>query len=326
MLLGGNVLFASTRDGRDGRYASMGIRGLALSDSYGTMFANPATLVYNPGNLLSAIWMGDSGYVHEPFSGLLLSFHGKHMGFTVEQATEFEKREDALYNAMKYTYLEMDWAYNWKWLAFGLRLHAQTAMKRSSIVLSSGREFSDFWVQTFFSRYENKPNSTKVVSALGALADFSWFQFGVVSDQFAEASDEGNISFSGSDLVENLCFGVSFATPSFNRLSRLNLLKGIASVEFVHPFQKQCAIQGGVDLKLQLLPDFQIDVMAGWEQPYERGELFSLDGKEGTQTAGVVVSLQNWEIAANARFSGSVYWGEWEKEELEGTFSLTYKR
>ncbi|MDD7200572.1 MAG: hypothetical protein SPF89_01455 [Sphaerochaetaceae bacterium] len=319
-------LFAGVSDMRDDQHRGMGVRGIALSDSYGTMFANPASLVFNPGSISASLWVTDNGYVNEPASGLMLSFCGKRMGFTLEQTTEFTKREDNLYNALKYTYLRMDWAYNWKRLSFGLSLNAQTAMKRTSIEIDAGRELTDLAVQTFFSRYETKPNSTKVTAALGAMLDMDWFTIGVVSDQFAEASDEGSLEFSGKDLYENLCFGFSLYSPTFNHRSQLNLFKAGVSMELIHPFQDASTLRGGIDLKMQMLSDAQIDFMAGWQQPFSTDELFGMDWTEATQSIGVLVTLQGWRINAYAEFPAKLYEGDGSARDVQTTVSFSFSR
>lgn len=319
-------VFAGVADMQDDQHRGMGVRGIALSDFYGTMFANPASLVFNPGSISASLWVTDNGYVNEPSSGLMLSFCGRRMGFTLEQTTEFTKREDGLYNALKYTYLQMDWAYNWKRLSAGLSLNAQTAMKRTSLEIDAGRELSDLAVQTFFSRYETKPNSTKVTAALGAMLDMDWFTIGAVSDQFAEASDEGSLEFSGKDLYENLCFGLSLFSPTFNRRSQLNLFKTGISVELVHPFQDASTLCGGIDVKMQMLPDAQVDFMAGWRQPFSRDKLFDMDWRDATQSAGVVVTLLGWRINAYAEFPAKVYAGEGTASDVQATVSLSYSR
>ena len=72
-------VFAGVADMQDDQHRGMGVRGNALSDSYGTMFANPASLVFNPGSISASLWVTDNGYVNEPSSGLMLSFCGRRI-------------------------------------------------------------------------------------------------------------------------------------------------------------------------------------------------------------------------------------------------------
>ena len=327
MLSGAAGLFAGAMDLQDDQHRAMGVRGIALCDSYDTMFANPASLVFNPGSLSVAMWVSDNGYVNEPVSGLMLSFCGKRLGFTLVQTTEFSKREDELYNALKYTYLRMDWAYNWRFVSAGLWLNAQTAMKRTSIELDDDRALADLAVQTLFSRYETKPNSTKVSAGLGVMLDLGWFTLGVVSDQFAEATDEGKLEFSSTDLYKNLCFGLSLSSATFNSRSQLNLFKTSLSLELIHPFQDASVLAGGLDLKLQMLPDAQVDLMAGWRQPFSSDELFEMDWKEATQTAGILVTLQGWRVNLLAEFPAKLLFvGEGSSHDVKTTLALSFTR
>lgn len=298
-------------DRQDTQHLGMGVSGIALSGSYASMFANPANLTQSPSNVFLGALARDTGYVDEPLGDLLVSFCGKRLSFTVEQETSFTRRDESLYNALKVTYLEMDFAMAWKVFSFGASLRAQTAMKRTSIEFHEHVEALDWMTEAFFKRFETKPNSTGMSAGLGLTIDLGWMRLGAVSTQFASAtSDEGEVEFSGNDLVDNLGFGVAFMTPTYNKESQLNLLKATVSMEVMYPWKHdEATLAFGGNLRFQLLPEVSVDLMAGYKIAYDQDSLFDSDWDEGLATGGLSVRISRWLLDLHTQTTWDVLTG-----------------
>lgn len=324
----------SALDSAPTRYDGTGLHGIALSGDFSCQFGNPAALVFDDGGLYASVSFADTGWNEEPMNSFIIAFSGHNLGLAIEQSTDFtngvDNGDSTDYKAVKTTEIEFNWAYLfWQHLAVGASIDLHTGMRRNPSTISDDFPFFDLVVETLFQHYETQANETEIQAALGMQLVYSWWAFGVLWDDMAGATNEGDLEFYGGDFADNLDFGLTLSTPRYDRDSQLLLLRLLVSAEAIHPFDQDASeFRGGADLRFQFLPDVQLDLLAGYRGKIDFAKIadFNDDDWSDTKvTCGIGFVWDTWSVNLSAEADRGILEGA---SDWDGSWKivLTYNK
>jgi len=313
------LLYATAIDGASDQNHGMSVMGVSQSGGYAFMFANPAALTGSDERLYILASYGDrveSGeqMVNLPSSSLLLSFCGTNLAFSVEVHNSMTGRtattDGDTYDSTNSTRLQLDWAYAFRRFSFGLSLKTTTYMALSSVQITDGQRLSDYLVQSLFERYEPMYGATSLSAGFGLLYDDDWLKIGLVSDQFAKATTDGTINFSFMQLYRTLGFGLSVSTPTYSNDGQLNFCKLTVVAELLDVGDEDNAsLKAGLDLRFQLLPDWQVSLRSGYHDTKAGLGLYRFNTDTGCNSFGIGLMLKRFRVDFGMDVPLSVYTG-----------------
>ncbi len=308
----------------------MGNAGLALDYESDSFVANPALLGLpdrQETQLLASLRYKDAiesstwksgepnSLLIAPVTDLTVSFSAGSLAFSLQNRNMLSSREVdtdiSTYLGTMHTMFQFDWATGRAPLYFGVSVRATAASERQQIEIRDDRTFLDYLVETTIGRYEPLNNASDVAFGMGLLLDYQWFKMGVVSNRFAYARADDTLIISGDSVLKTLDWGVGVSSPTYDRTNQLQLIKLQGAFDFLNlGSDEERQLRLGVSVKLQLLPNWSISFLFGYQEAKPTpADLLSLNLERGLQTVSLSARLDTLKFSIGYGFPTSWYEG-----------------
>lgn len=321
----------------DLRTESMGFAGVALYDSTGSIYLNPASLYFQSENqfllfsdfgtsvvpsdftdgALLPFFQNPTNRLQAIFSNRYLAF-SLGLGYSLEDRTEDTSEGTVKFKGLNSSELQLNISYGSEMVSLGFFARGGSTMERSSIVLGVDSAFIDYIQGTFLEKYVPIADQQFFTTGAGLLLRYKWISMGVVTDSlFVMDYSSNEMMLEAGALLDTLSFGIALSTPTYGFYDELNLFVFTTCFDVANlGDDDNREIRMGMELCLQLLPEYKISLRYGYHESRSSiSRIFSLDGSDGMTSFGVDVLLDRLCAQVTAQIPLSMYDGILEQGE-----------
>ena len=268
----------------------MGEAGIALADSSTSFNINPASLYAQPSSLFSInlsaseiIKDNDDRTSNDPIKSMqnpitLLEFlfASRYSALSVGFGFDVDERDidgDSLtFTSFNDSYIQLNVAYGFSAFSIGLSVRSGSRMQRPDISIDKDSAFLDYIVQVYLNRYAPSNEGQLFTTGLGILIDYPNISLALVTDSLFKIDEETNeLTLSASAILEQTKVGLSLHTNEFSDDNELNRFVFTSAFDITHlTDDAKREVHVGLELKLQLIKDFNIAFQTGYKE--NRGE------------------------------------------------------
>jgi len=294
----------------DLRTISMGSAGIAFADSSGSPQNNPASLfILNETNFLISTSIGESivpasyndsepiPWMQEPATSLEFLLSNRYvsfslgLGYTLSDRPPQPGEQVVTFDASNDSRFQLTAAYGWDHFAFGVFARGGNTLERTGIEIREDNAITDYLLQTYLERYEQKADGQFFSSGIGLLLSYPWVSIGLLTEPLFEMDyDTNEFTLDATGMFEGLSVGLAFTSPVFNRNNELNPIAVNAAFD-VRDLgdEENRSVRMGLEVKFQFRRDLWVAVRGGYLEYRSFGvSLFDLDGS-GETTYGLGV-------------------------------------
>lgn len=284
-----------------------------VNDQYNS--ENMDAILQNPGSTLGATFYG---------TNLSLSFEVENY---LEDRTYDEEKDTLDYKGYSKFSLGIDWGYKISNLALGLSINAGSDMVKSDYELSTNIfAITDYFVETFFSRYQSVSSSQFFNLGFGFRYEFpNNIVIALLSDQDFDV-DSSTIDF--EEYGKNLCLGISGITSEYSSNGELNptRIKLYGDLLYIGDSTKR-ETRVSAEFRLQLSRDIYASLYLGLEETQEALiDIFSFDAESATSYYGLSFNTGSYNLLLNCGIPVEYYNGSNDSDDnISITIKLSYQ-
>lgn len=293
------------------RFLAMGSAGIALSETSGAFFTNPAAL-YRSDISQFKIGMrygeslGQKGdapnpipWIQQPGASFDLLFHNRYVALSIGLGNVLIRDEDdsggilpsdrESYTANNLSRIQLTGSYGWNSISLGFYASGGTMTERD-VEIRQERPLLDYLSRTYLERYDPATDTGELFSSgIGILISYPWLSIGILSNSLFTIDEQTNqLVLDITDIFRGSAVGLAFTSPKFDANNELNLVVVNAMTDFVDLGDSdKRSVRMGVEAKVQFLDNLWVAIRGGYSEyrPVDES-LFSLDG-DGEVTTGI---------------------------------------
>lgn len=316
----------------------------SISDSNGSL--NPANLGYrneDSPSFDSYILFADSynndnvaSYLQKPESRLGTTFYGTNLSLSLEVNNFLDDREEALdegivkYKGYSRYSVGIDWGYKFGDLALGLSINGGSQSIKADYKLRSNMfALSDYFVETFFSRYQSVSSSQFFNVGFGGRYEFkNRIALAVISDGEFGVNSNSITDLDISSYFRRLCVGISGISAEYSFAGELNLLriKFYGDMLYIGDNENR-ETRISSEFRFQLSKIFYSSIYIGLQEKQPAlVDLFKLNSGRATTHYGLAFKWNSYNLLFNCAVPFDYYTGSNDSNDnIRATIKFTYE-